>query len=213
MKTTGVTRLLFPVAFVWFSGQLLCSQMVPPSIQWQRSFGGAAFDYLRSLQQTSDGGYILAGYSNSTTNGNKSSPSFGAWDFWLIRLDAQGNERWQKSFGGTSDDHLQVVRQTREEGYLLGGTSASEISGNKTSANYGGADIWIIRLDANGNELWQRSFGGSGGDQLFSVDQTSDGGWILGGSSTSTNGNKTSPNWGDHDFWAIRLDETGAKLW
>jgi len=214
MKTAIVTRLLLPIAFVWVSGQLLRSEMIAPSIQWQRSFGGTGSDLLRSVQQTSDGGYILGGYSNSTTNGNKTSPNFGWWDYWIIRLDGEGNERWQKSFGGTSNDFLEVVCQTRDGGYLLGGHSISEVGGTKTAPNYGAFDFWIIRLDADGHELWQQTFGGTENDQLFGLDETSDGGWILGGTSaSSTNGNKAAPNWGLQDFWAVRLDGAGNKLW
>src|SRR5689334_21910866 len=93
--------------------------------------------------------------------------------------------QWQKSFGGTEGDELAALRQTRDGGYILGGTSRSGVSGNKTSANYGGSDFWVLKLDADGNKFWENSFGGSDEDYLSSVQQASDGGYIVGGTSFS----------------------------
>jgi hypothetical protein len=181
---------------------------------WDLTFGGGGRDALHSLQQTSDGGFVLGGDSTWSANGNKTSPVLGATDFWIVRLDSNGNKLWDRSFGGTNDDFLNTVQQTGDGGFLLGGTSASSTNGNKTSPNFGGYDFWLVRLDASGNELWDRSFGGSANDGLNSVQQTADGGSILGGYSASgTDGNKTNPNLGLEDFWVVRTDAGGNKLW
>jgi len=185
-----------------------------PAIQWQASFGGSDYDELNSLQQTSDGGYILGGSSRSGVSGNKTSPNYGWDDFWVVKLDANGNKQWDRSFGGSSTDELYSLSQTSDGGYILGGTSLSGVSGNKTSPNYGNDDFWVVKLDANGNEQWDRSFGGFDDDDLRSLSQTSDGGYILGGTSSSgVSGNKTSPYYGNSDFWVVKLDPSGNKQW
>jgi len=184
---------------------------------WDKSFGGSDNDYLESLQQTSDGGFILGGWSSSLAGtGNKTSPNYGNYDFWVVRLDGEGNMLWDKSFGGSSIDYLLCLQQISDGGFILGGLSSSDAgTGNKTSPDYGGGDFWVVRLDAGGNKLWDKSFGGNHDEWLRSLQQTSDGGFILGGESYSATGtgNKTSPNYQGYDFWVVRLDADGNKLW
>jgi hypothetical protein len=181
---------------------------------WDRSYGGTNEDVLYSLQQTRDGGFVLGGYSLSGANGNKSSGNFGGYDFWVVRLSAGGNKLWDYSFGGTNDDYLRSLTETTDGGFMLGGQSLSEPGGNKTSPLYGMNDFWVVRLNANGQKLWDRSFGGIGADRLQSLQQTSDGGFILGGVSLSgISGNKASLGYGLNDYWVVRIDGGGNKLW
>jgi hypothetical protein len=181
---------------------------------WDKSFGGTGYNVLAAVRQTSDGGFILGGTSSSSPSGNKTSPNYGGYDFWVVRLDASGNKLWDKSFGGTDNDWLYDVRQTSDGGFILGGWSVSGPGGVKTSPNYGNTDFWVVRLDASGNKLWDQSYGGSGSDSLYSLQQTGDGGFILGGASSSVpGGNKSSANYGASDFWLVRLDANGTKLW
>lgn len=183
-------------------------------IQWQQSFGGTNQDSPRSICETADGGYLIAGFSASGTNGNKTSPNLGGQDYWLVRIDPSGNKIWERTFGGTNHDRAYAAAATREGGFVVGGESFSSISGNKTSPNWGGADYWVLLLDGSGNQIWEASFGGSSNDVLSSVRQTSDGGFILGGWSFSgMDGNKTSTNFGGADAWLVRLDGAGNKLW
>src|SRR5205823_4127873 len=113
--------------------------------------------------------------------------------FWVVKLDASGNKIWDKTFGGSDNDDLTSLQQTSDGGYILGGSSSSPASGNKTSAAFGNFDFWVVKLDAAGNKLWDRSFGGDADDLLTGVQQTSDGGYILGGrSGSAVSGNKTS---------------------
>src|SRR5438445_1769979 len=96
---------------------LSIESLVPP-VQWQISLGGSGWEELSSVQQTTDGGYIIGGSSGlGSGTGNKSSPSFGVWDFWIARLDAGGNKLWDQSFGGLDDDKLGTVRQTTDGGF------------------------------------------------------------------------------------------------
>jgi hypothetical protein len=181
---------------------------------WEAAFGGISDDYLRDISPVVEGGWILGGQSLSPPGGNKTADLIGTNDFWVVRIDANGNRLWDRSFGGTGADRLQSLRQTADGGFILGGVSLSGVSGNKTGANYGLNDFWLVRLDGNGNKLWDRSFGGTDNDELLSVQETFDGGFILGGFSWSgAGGNKTSRNYGDSDFWVIRVDSAGNKLW
>src|SRR5689334_15152740 len=99
--------------------------------QWDYRFGGTAYDYVTAFQQTADGGYILAGYSSSGINGDKSEACWGALDYWIVKLDAAGIKQWDKRYGGTDQDILGSVQQTADHGYILGGYSASQNSGDK----------------------------------------------------------------------------------
>jgi hypothetical protein len=182
---------------------------------WDRSFGGSGEDVLFSLQETTDRGFILGGYSTNRAGGNKTSASFGGYDFWIVRTDANGNKLWDRSYGGANDDYLRTVKQTTDGGFILGGQSLSAPGGNKTSALFGTNDFWVVRIDANGQSLWDRSYGGASADRLQDLQQTRDGGFILGGVSLSgnTTGNKTNVNYGLNDMWLVKIDPDGNILW
>ncbi|MBK8683194.1 MAG: T9SS type A sorting domain-containing protein [Chitinophagales bacterium] len=182
------------------------------SIQWQKTIGGSEIDLLRSVIQSNDGGYLLGGYSKSGISGDKTEANLGIADYWVVKLDNLGNIQWQNSIGGSNDDNLISVIQTSEGGYLLGGTSKSGISGDKTEGSLGD-DYWVVKLDSSGNIQWQKTFGGSMVDYLYSVNQTSDGGFFLAGYSTSDiSGDKTEPNSGG-DYWVLKLDSIGNIEW
>ncbi|MCE3007156.1 MAG: hypothetical protein LW884_02240 [Bacteroidetes bacterium] len=151
--------------------------------QWDKTLGGSDWDWLSSLQQTSDGGYILGGGSVSDADiaGGKSENSRGFSDYWVVKLDANGNKQWDKTLGGNGLDGINSLQQTADGGYILGGESSSDadIAGGKSENNQG-RDYWVVKLDANGNKQWDKTLGGSGWDVLSSLQQTSDGGYILG---------------------------------
>ncbi|WP_022826234.1 T9SS type A sorting domain-containing protein [Hymenobacter norwichensis] len=186
-----------------------------PTKQWDKTFGGSGYDDLRFLQQTSDGGYILGGESESDLSGDKTEMSRGSSDYWVVKIDANGNKQWDKTFGGTSEDHLQSLQQTSDGGYILGGWSTSPLSGDRTEASRGGSDYWIVKLDATGNKQWDKALGGNGVDQLRSLQQTRDGGYILGGESHSQiSGEKTQDSGGFFsDYWLVKVDANGTKQW
>ncbi len=193
------------------------------SILWDRTFGGASDDRLYAVQQTADGGFILGGQSWSSVSGNKTSPNFGlandtSTDFWVIRVDQNGNRLWEKSYGGTGWDALVSLAQTSDGGFAFGGSSASGATGNKTSPKLGFVDFWVVRTDANGEILWDKAYGGGDASGLRSIQTTFDGGFILAGTSDETAaagrvGNKTSPSFGRGDYWVVRTDGLGNSLW
>jgi hypothetical protein len=181
---------------------------------WERVFGGTNSDRLQSAVQTADGGFFLGGYSASGASGNKTNVNFGDIDYWTIKLDAAGNKEWEANLGGTYSDLLRVVLQTADGGYLLAGDSGSGVSGNKTNASIGSSDFWIVKLNATGGKLWERTFGGTNSETFRCMIPTRDGNYLLGGHSSSPpSGNKQSPNYGGLDYWLVKMDANGGKLW
>jgi len=184
------------------------------NLEWEKNFGGNTDEYFYSIQQTSDGGYILGGYSLSGISGDKTQANWGVYDYWIVKTDSLGNKQWDKDLGGIDGDVLLSLQQTSDGGYILGGWSYSGISGDKSQNTWGVADYWIVKTDSLGNKIWDKNFGGIYQDFLYSVQQTSDGGYILGGSSNSGNtGDKTQAGWGDHDYWIVKTDSLGNKIW
>ncbi|MFT4599890.1 MAG: hypothetical protein ACI857_000057 [Arenicella sp.] len=185
-------------------------------VAWQNTIGGSGTDDLKDLEQTADGGYILGGYSDSDISGDKTENSNGAYDYWVIKLDATGNIVWQNTIGGSSQEQLFSIQQTLDGGYILGGRSNSNISGDKTENSNGQDDFWAVKLDVTGNIVWQNTIGGTGNEAIYSISQTTDGGYIVGGySSSSISGDKTenSINPGAIDYWVIKLDAIGNIIW
>jgi predicted secreted protein len=150
--------------------------------EWTKTFGGPSYDASFEGHQTSDGGYIIAGFTMSFGAGSS--------DIWLIKTDSNGNEEWNKTFGGPGFDACNAVQHTSDDGYIITGLTASY--------GVGGSDAWLIKTDSDGNEEWNETFGGASDDQGSSVQQISDGGYILIGSTMSFGA-------GDHDFWLIRV--------
>jgi hypothetical protein len=193
-------------------------------LDWQKSFGGSGVDLLQSIKLTTDGGYILAGISDSNKGLDKHDDSKGNDDFWIIKLDAKGNELWQKTIGGSGQEKLHNVTLTPDGGYLLGGSSASyktitssegttDLFG-KSEDTRGNFDYWIVKLKKDGTIEWQRTLGGKYADELKSVAVLANGNYLLGGTSNSpTSADKTNENLGLNDFWLVQLDKTGNVVW
>ncbi len=130
--------------FQWAFGQ----QQIDPQIQWQNSIGGNGMDQLSVINQTSDGGYICGGYSESDSSGDKTSINQDG-DFWVIKLDNIGNIQWQNTFDGDiGSDILSSIEQTKDGNYICGGYKVMDINGN--------LDFWIIKLDTVGNIIWEK---------------------------------------------------------
>ncbi|MFO0399062.1 MAG: T9SS C-terminal target domain-containing protein, partial [Sphingobacteriia bacterium] len=165
-----------------------------PTVQWDRTLGGSNLDFLTSLQQTTDGGYILGGRSASDAGFEKSQNSRGELDYWAVKLDAAGNKQWDRTLGGSRSDELNALQQTDDGGYILGGSSASDAGFEKSQNSRGADDYWVVKLDASGNKQWDRTLGDRESDFLTSLQQTTDGGYILGGRSASDAGFEKSQN-------------------
>jgi hypothetical protein len=184
---------------------------------WERQLGGLDTDRFGDLVALPDGGVVLAGNSASGINGTKTAPSFGgSYDYWVIRLDANGNQIWDRTFGGgPSAERLCAIAATSGNGFVLFGESVgTALMGNKESPPYGSFDYWIVQLDGDGNKLWDQSFGGTDADGIDELSQpvgrivsVSNGLVMAGPSVSGISGNKTVPNLGGRDFWIIKLGE------
>lgn len=180
-------------------------------LSWQKSLGGTNSEYGNCVQQTTDGGYVVAtsSYSNDgQITGHHGTTS--VLDCWIVKLDSSGGLTWQKSLGGTSDDVVNYIHQTTDGGYVFCG-SASSNDGNVTG-NHGSFDYWVVKLDSSGGVTWQKCLGGTGSDVGNFVRQTTDGGYVVNGFSGSNDGQVTG-NHGNNDFWAAKLDSSGALTW
>jgi hypothetical protein len=182
----GLILVLLSVSLVALFTQYAYAQVV----KFARTYGGTNDDYARTVQQTSDGGYIVAGYTESFGAGGS--------DIFLIKTDASGNIIWAKTYGGTNLDDAFSVQQTTDGGYI--------VAGYTWSFGAGYSDIFLIKTDANGNVQWAKTYGGTNDDWAYSVQQTSDGGYIMAGTTWSF-----GAGWGD--IFLIKTDANGNLQW
>jgi hypothetical protein len=182
---------------------------------WDRSFGGTSSDLIRLVQKTSDGGMILCGVSSSVPSGNKSSPAYGQTDVWLLRLNGAGEKLWEQSLGGTANDEPLKLFETPDGGFLIGCASDSPTSGNKTSpsldsGHFFGGDMWIVRVNAQGAVLWDKTFGTGSKDLIVDFQPTANGG-------ATFSGVRFVEPAGDpllvFEFRLIQIDANGMELW
>ncbi len=177
---------------------------------WEKSYGGVNEDQLGSAAKVPSGGYVLAGLTESPPSGNKTSPVYGGTDFWVVRIDDNGNLLWENTYGSDQYDGASKVIPTKDGGFLVGGISIS----NNPGFNNGYEDYEVIKIDANGNLLWTKLYGGSGYDELHDMIETSDGNYFLSGTTNSpVSGNKTAPSLGGYDMWLVCIAPDGSKLW
>ena len=179
------------------------------NIQWQKSFGGSNDDRATSVIQTSDGGYAVAGFSNSS-NGDLNSNN-GNYDYWIVKLDAAGNISWQKNFGGTGIERAFSIIEVSGGSFVVAGVTSSNNTGD-VSGSYGGDDFWVIKISSSGALIWQKPLGGNAQEWANSVIETSDKGLIVAGFTSSTSGLITN-NHGMSDCWVVKLDSAGNFVW
>ncbi|MDN3687135.1 hypothetical protein [Cyclobacterium jeungdonense] len=181
---------------------------------WDNTFGGSDYDLLSSTSPGPDGGFLLAGYSDSPASGDKSEDSKGSRDYWVVKTDGNGNKVWDKTLGGSGDDVLHVTIPTSDGGYLLAGESNSPASCDKSENRKGGIDYWVVKIDGNGNKVWDKTLGGSNDDRLFCATHSPDGGYLLAGESDSpASGDKSGNKKGFSDYWVVKIDGLGNKVW
>jgi hypothetical protein len=208
MKTVFITLFILNLLANSVSAQL------PTMVKWDKRFGGNDGERLTGFIQTDDNGFFIYGYSPSGSSGNKTDSSKGSLDYWVVKIDSIGNKHWDKSYGGSADDLLFSAKQTLDGGFILGGFSYSDSSGDKSQNTFGNEDYWIVKIDSLGNKQWDKTFGGNSIDQMYSVQPVSDGGYVLGGFSYSdSSGSKTQASYGSKDYWIIKTDSVGNQLW
>lgn len=181
------------------------------SIQWAECFGGSSHDVGWSVDETIDGGYIVAGETES--NDGDVAGHHGNPDGWVIKVDGNGNLQWQRCLGGASWDYAYSVQQTADTGYIV---ACATGSWDGDVSNHIGAvhnnDYWLVKLDLMGNIEWEKCYGGSEHESPSSIQQTLDGGYIMAGSSKSTDYDVTI-NYGNYDMWVLKVSDTGRIEW
>jgi len=188
------------------------------NLQWQKLFGGSQPDIGTSIRQTIDGGYIVSAETASSNSGTLTGlfPNGNGGDAWIFKLDATGNLQWQKLFGGSLENHANMIQQSSDGGYIIAGYTYSSNTGTLAGVTSNGlSDYWIMKIDGSGNIQWQKLLGGSDEDHAYSIRQTSDGGYIIAGSSASSNtGTLTGLNSnGLNDYWIVKLNTSGTLQW
>jgi hypothetical protein len=156
---------------------------------WNETYGGTAEDAAYSTVSTPDGGFVLVGYTHSSSVSE---------DFWLVKTDYFGNIEWNKTYGGPENDVAHSVAQTRDGGYAILGTT--------NSFGAGGSDFWLVKTDSSGNMLWNKTYGGTSDDDAWSIEKTTDGSLVLAGWTASF-------EVASGDFWLVKTDEYGNMLW
>jgi len=185
MKKFSFVKVVFVALTV-----LVCGSGEALADQWSKTYGGTGSDKASMVQQTSDGGYIVAGNTDSFGAGKR--------DMWVLKLDVSGNIQWQRTYGGSEDDEASSIQQTSDGGYIVAGYTSSSGAGKK--------DVWIVKLDKDGSVEWQRTYGGSEDDEAFSIHQAADGGYIVTGYTSSFGAGKK-------DVWVLKLDKDGGVGW
>lgn len=176
-------------------------------------FGGDGGEFLSAIIPDNNGGYLLAGSTNSGISGDVSEASQGNFDFWMIRVDDQGNKIWDKRFGGSAPDLCNHASVTNDGGYILAGYTVSPQSGDVSEAPKGTQDYWIVRTDDSGNKIWDKRFGGSGGSFGTHIINDAQGNFWLSGYTNSIATNDVSENsYGGSDFWHLKIDASGNKI-
>lgn len=178
------------------------------AIQWQQRYGNSSEDSFWAMEQTASGELLLAGIRNSTTG--IPGCNQGGSNAWLVKLDSAGELLWERCYGGSSGEIFQSLNMTDDGGCIAAGRSSS--SDGDVSSNNGLEDIWIVKVNEQGDLDWEKSLGGSNTDWAYAVKQTDDGGYVVVGFTYSSNGDVTGHH-GQDDVWVVKLSASGALVW
>lgn len=185
-------------------------------ITWERSFGFPGHDHAYDIAPSGDGGYFVAGFLDVTASGGAGNKKYqgltahGVGEFWVNRLDAQGNLLWRNYYGGSNNDRAYAICPSPDGGAVLAGFTES--ADFDISASRGSYDFWILKIDAAGDLVWERTFGGSGVDIAYDVEALPGGGYLVAGQSISKDGDRSGSK-GGSDAWLIKVSEQGALVW
>jgi len=179
-----------------------------PEISWQVALGGSRSEWVYSVSKTADNGFIAGGYTNSDDNGFSVIDS--SYDCLAMKFSANGIVEWQRTFGGSGNDGVWDIQQISDGSYIGAATTTSndvDVTGNQ-----GSRDIWIFKLSASGEIIWQQSYGGTGADEVSQIEPTADGGFLIAGVSYSSDGD-VNFNHGSQDLWIFKINSVGLIEW
>ncbi len=181
-------------------------------ITWSKTYGSSTRDEAYDIRETFDGGYVMIGRTLGKADGDVSYVySASKYDYWVVKLRADGSLEWEKTYGGAETDDPGAIRQTADSGYILVGYANS--SDGVATVNKGGSDFWVIKIDKAGTLEWQKSFGGTGADIATDVVQAKDGGYVVVGNTNSQDGDINAFLHGNVEYWVLKLDDTGRLEW
>jgi hypothetical protein len=187
------------------------------TIEWEQSFGFSGHDHSYDIVESEDGGLFFTGFLDITsakadgyTDKSYSLTRHGVGEFWGTKLNAQGTLEWRKYFGGTNNDRAHAVVTAHDQGFVMAGFSESDDFDITDSR--GSYDFWVVKIGEEGDMVWAHSYGGTGIDIAQDIAKTEDGGYILTGSTISTDGDISSSH-GESDVWVIKIDAQGTLLW
>lgn len=187
-----------------------------PEIQFVKTLGGSLNESAQSIIKTNDGGYAIAGYTQSN-NGDINDKTTENFDYWFLKFDENDNLQESKTFGGSESEKAHDIIQTNDGGFVLIGESNSNDGDVTKTSDLD--DIWIVKLDASGNIAWEKTHGFSGNDRAFSIIQTADSGYFISGildvtaSGGDGNDRSTKRKHAGGDYWGLKLDSNGDKIW
>jgi hypothetical protein len=185
-----------------------------PTKVWDKTIGGGVDDLANSIVATSDGGFVIAGYSFSGISGDKTEASQGIYDFWVVKLNSSGQKVWDKTLGGTFNDVANSIVATTDGGFVIAGYSYSGMTGDKTEPNKGGNDFWVVKLNSLGQKVWDKTLGGIGNESANSIVATADGGFVVAGiSDFGMSLDRTEASQGSSDYWIVKINSLGQKVW
>jgi hypothetical protein len=187
------------------------------NIEWEKSFGFSGHDHSYDVLQTDDGGYFFTGFLDVTSaradgfaEKAASLTRHGVGEFWGTKINAQAEIEWRGYFGGTNNDRAHAVVPSDDGGFVMAGfTESNDFDVSNTQGSY---DFWLVKVDSEGNMLWETSYGGSGIDIAHDITRCRDGGYVVVGSTFSANGN-IGENKGESDVWMIKINEVGTLEW
>jgi hypothetical protein len=185
------------------------------ALQWEKTYGYAGNDLAYNVLQTTDGGFLLLGVldvsaSNGEGNVGRASGSHAGGDYWVLKLDSQGERIWSRYYGGSFTDTAYDAVETASGGYIIMGSSDSQDV--DITGNIGEYDYWILNIDADGNIIWRKNFGGTEIDLVYAMTKTLDGNYLLVGD-TRSNDVDVNNLIGNADVWAVKINESGSILW
>ncbi len=183
------------------------------SIEWDKTIGGDANDIVESAIQKSDGNYLVVGTSSSVVSGVKNSANNGGSDIWVMELSPTGNIIWEKSYGGLDNEFARDVIVTTTNIWVLGFTF-SDVSGDRIKPYYGQGDVWLLKLDLNGDLIEEFTYGGDDYEEASGLvyNPVLDNIFLLASSESDVSGNKTAVSYGSEDIWILKIDTHGNVL-
>ncbi|EHQ27075.1 autotransporter outer membrane beta-barrel domain-containing protein [Mucilaginibacter paludis] len=181
------------------------------NIEWTKALGGHYHDGAKAIQQTTDGGYIISG--NTASSDGIFSVNHGSftYDYYVVKITTVGDIQWQKVYGSSGNDDAKSVKQTADGGYIVAGDI--EVNDGDVTGGHGGEEYWILKLDNNGNITWKKCYGGSGNEIAYAIQQTTDNGYVIAGTSQNSTDGDVTVSHGSYDFWIVKTDNPGVIQW